>query len=118
MPVDNCFLRYPERKPWKTTVDLCMAGLCAEEVLLGTHGRQGWGGDRRIVRIGDGWVDPMTPEQWERLLQYIDEAHRAVVCHEAAVRSVADSLLLVGKLTGADVTVLACGSEESGHGDS
>jgi hypothetical protein len=91
-------------RPAETAVAL-MAGLCAEEVLLGAHLRESWIGDLRIVRIGHSWIDgkrQLPPE----LISYLNEAHSTVTRSETAIRAIAELLTHTGHLTGDQVDSL------------
>jgi hypothetical protein len=79
-----------------------MAGSCAEQVLLGSHMREGWSGDLRILRIGHGWLGGM-PELPPVLIKYMNRAYEDVLLHQTEIRDVANTLLLNGRLTANDV---------------
>jgi hypothetical protein len=83
-----------------------MAGLCAEEVVFGSHLRESWLGDLRILRIGHGWLEGRAEIPHE-VFRYINDAHDAVTRKEASVRAVADELFRRGRLTGDEVAELA-----------
>jgi hypothetical protein len=91
-------------RPAETAVVL-MAGLCAEEVVLGSHLRESWMGDLRIVRIGHGWLDGMS-ELPPELFDYLNDAHDAVTRSEMSIRKVADLLFRRGRLTGDQIAEL------------
>jgi hypothetical protein len=96
--------RWARAQPIETAVVL-MAGICAEEVLLGCHLRESWMGDVRIVRISHGWLDGMT-EFPPEMFVYINDAHQAVTRSEVAISAVAGALLREGRLTSAEITAL------------
>ncbi len=96
--------RWAQAQPTETAVVL-MAGMCAEEVLLGCHLRESWMGDLRIMRIGHGWLDGMTDLPPEVLI-YINDAHQLVTRSEAAIGAVAGALLREARLTATEITAL------------
>jgi hypothetical protein len=101
---DGDMNRWAQAQPVETAVVL-MAGMCAEEVLLGYHLRESWMGDLRIVRIGHGWLEGMTVLPPEMLI-YINDAHEAVTRSEAAISAVAGALLREAHLTATEIAAL------------
>jgi len=90
-----------------------MAGLCAEEVILGAHLRESWIGDLRILRIGHGWIDGMRQLPPE-LISYLNEAHAAVTQKETQIQAIAKLLARTGHLTGDQLNSLR--SPKTDHG--
>lgn len=101
---DGDMNRWAQAQPIETAVVL-MAGMCAEEVLLGCHLRESWMGDVRIVRIGHGWLGGMTVLPPE-MLNYINDSHQAVTRSEAAISVVAGALLREARLTATEIAAL------------
>lgn len=91
-------------RPTETAVAL-MAGLCAEEVILGAHLHESWIGDLRILRIGHGWTDGLSQIPPE-VIKYLNEAHDAVTRSENPIQAVAEQLYETGHLTGAQVNLI------------
>jgi hypothetical protein len=89
------------KRPTETAVAL-MAGLCAEEVILGAHLRESWHGDLRILRIGHGWTDGLSQIPPE-IITYLNAAHEAVTRSQIAIQAVAEQLDRAGHLTGDQV---------------
>jgi hypothetical protein len=83
-----------------------LAGVCAEEHLLGCHLKDGWLGDIEIVKEGHGWTDAGNGERQERIRDYLEAADDAVQQRAGAIRLVASALLEAGRLTGPEVVAL------------
>lgn len=101
---DDDMNEWARAQPAETAVVL-MAGMCAEEVVLGCHLRESWMGDVRIVRIGHGWLEGRADLPSE-LVDYLNDAYDAVTASETAIRTVADVLLRAGRLTADEIAVL------------
>ncbi|HCG01757.1 MAG TPA: hypothetical protein DEV93_14595 [Chloroflexi bacterium] len=95
---------WARERPVETAIVL-MAGKCAEELILGSHLRESWSGDLRILRIGHGWLEGMSDLPHE-MFRYLNDAHDAVTRHETTIRRVADVLLRKGRLTADEVAHL------------
>ena len=88
-----------------------MAGMCAEEALLGSHVQECWAGDLRIVRIGHGWLEADgRAERMPALIEFLNRAYEEVVVRKEALRNLANVLLLRGKLSGADIAAILAAS--------
>jgi hypothetical protein len=85
---------------------MAMSGSEAEQALLGRYGTGGFAGDVRMVRIGFGWLRPMSTDQQSCLHAYRDQAKALVGLHRNAIESVANALVEVGRLSRADLTAI------------
>jgi hypothetical protein len=101
---DGDMNEWAKARPAETAVVL-MAGMCAEEVVLGCHLSESWMGDVRIARIGHGWIGYGTADQ-SRMFGYINDAHDEVAASEAGIRTVANALLQTGRLTADEIALL------------
>jgi ATP-dependent Zn protease len=88
-----------------------MAGMCAEEVILGGHAKGGWKGDSRIVKEGHGWTAAAHTADEKRIrvdkmIEYTNKAHELVIANKETIRQLANELMKKGRLEGADVATL------------
>ena len=82
---------------------MAMAGVAAEELILHRHGEEGWTRDLEVARTAKGWMSGMTPEEAAELHALVLDAERLVREHGEWTIAVANGLMLMGWLTGANV---------------
>jgi hypothetical protein len=64
-----------------------LAGSLAEDLLLGSYGAGGYVGDVEILRIGLGWLSPLTRGQQTDLARFVEESRQLTRNHQEAIQT-------------------------------
>jgi ATP-dependent Zn protease len=82
-----------------------LAGKCAETAILKRHIREGYGADVQIIRRACGQMSSRK-EAEKLLLPWVERARELVAENRDAIETIAAELLIVPRLTGAEIQQL------------